>query len=90
MAAALLLMGEFSDATLSADRLAIGDTRQFGLDVDLLLLLDLVKDHIQMQFTHAGNDILFGLLIEFDTERQILFRNLVQGFVHLDFALLVI
>ena len=85
----LLLVCVLDDAGLLRNRLSVRDPWKLGVDLDLLLLLDLVKDHVEMELSHSRYRGLLRLFVVCNLECEVFFRDLMQGIVHLVFRLLV-
>src|SRR6185369_7173580 len=71
-AAGLLLVRVLDLLHLAPDRLAVGDLRAADVRLDLELAAHPVDQHLQVQFAHAGDDRLAGLLVGPDLEGRVL------------------
>ena len=89
MSTGLLLMGVFCKAALLCDGLTVCNLWNLCIDGDLLLFLDLIKNHVDVELTHTTDDGFPGLFVVLHFEGQVLFCDLVESIVHLVFTLLV-
>ena len=62
-AAAGLLLVAVAALGVGLDRLAVGDLRLLGLDLDLVAALEPLADDLQVQLAHAGDHHLLGLRV---------------------------
>ncbi len=67
------------DLGLARDRLAIGDLRRADIGVDLILAAQNIDLDVEMQFAHALQNGLPGLLVGGDAEGWVLGCQLLQG-----------
>ncbi len=65
------------------DGFAVGDLGGSHIGLDLEFAFHALHQHIQMQFAHARNDGLVGLLVGFDLECGILLGQFLQSETHL-------
>ena len=89
MTAGLLLMSEAAGCLLG-HCLPVSNLRNLGGDTDLLVVLDLVQDHVDLKLTHSGNDSLSCLLVVGDTECVVLGGSFLHELSQLILVLLVI
>ena len=69
-----------SPSALPSDGFAIGDLRRAGAGVDFKFALEAVHDDFQMQFAHARNDKLAGVLVGKAAEGGVFLRQALQAF----------
>src|SRR6202453_5216984 len=72
-AAGLLLVRVLDLLDLAPDRLAVSDLRAADVRLDLELAAHPVDQHLEVEFTHPGDDRLAGFLVGPDLEGRVLF-----------------
>src|SRR6185437_10445543 len=65
------------------NRLTIGDLWPTDIRLDLVLARHAVHDHVQVQFAHASDDRLAGVLVSMDAEGWVFFSQALQRDAHL-------
>ena len=64
-------------------RLLVGDLRLADARLDAELALQAVDDDLEVQFAHAADDDLAGLLVGLDPERRVLLHQLLHALTEL-------
>ena len=89
MTTRLLLVPEASGSFLG-DCLTVCNLWNLGCDTDLLVVLDLIKDHVDLELAHSGDDGLGCLLVVGYTECVVFGGSLLHELCQLILVLLVV
>src|SRR6266511_254498 len=69
----------FERPALAADALPVDDDRGARRDGDLVVVLDAVDRDLEVEFAHAGDQVLAGLLVDLHLDARVRLREQAQG-----------
>ncbi len=69
----------FDRTCRARDRLAVDNDRRGSEDIDAFVALDTAGDDLEMEFAHAADQVLAGLLVDRDPHRRVFLGHLPEN-----------